>query len=99
MVEKNKIIKNKSSNILKTLNLIGDPNRLKIICLVLNKENNCVSDIAKSLGLSVASASHHLRVLSVAGLLNPSRNGKRVCYQLSGTPLVQDLKKIICKYK
>ncbi|MHB9019552.1 MAG: ArsR/SmtB family transcription factor [Minisyncoccota bacterium] len=97
MVEKELSVKN--SKILKTLNLIGDPNRLKIICFIFNKKNVCVSDIATSLGLSVATASHHLRVLSGGELVDPVRNGKRICYRFSGSKLAGDIKKIICKYK
>lgn len=96
MVEKRSV---KNNKVIKIFNLLGDETRLRIICFVLNKSNICVSDIARGLGLSVATTSHHLRTLSVGGLLVPKRNGKMICYQFPHSPLTKDLKKFICKYK
>jgi DNA-binding transcriptional ArsR family regulator len=83
------------SFILKT---IGEKNRLRILCLLFKKQKICVSDIAKSLSLSVAVTSHHLKQLEKTGLLEASKSGKEVCYSLSKQPILNDIKKIICKY-
>jgi DNA-binding transcriptional ArsR family regulator len=83
------------SFILKT---IGEKNRLRILCLLFKKQRVCVSDIAKSLSLSVAVTSHHLKQLEKTGLLEASKSGKEVCYLLSKQPILSDIKKIICKY-
>ncbi|MFA6325226.1 MAG: metalloregulator ArsR/SmtB family transcription factor [Candidatus Paceibacterota bacterium] len=83
----------------KLMRVAGDENRLRILCLIFNKNKICVSDLAKSLNLSVATASHHLQVMSHEGLVDSVREGKRVCYQLPKGPFVKDLKKFICKYK
>ncbi|MCM2339322.1 MAG: metalloregulator ArsR/SmtB family transcription factor [Burkholderiales bacterium] len=77
----------------------GDENRLKILCLIFNHKKVCVSDIAGSLKMSVALASHHLQAMSKEGLVLSTREGKRICYKLPGKPFVKDLKKFICKYK
>ena len=89
MVEKRSLINNK---VIKIFNLLGDKTRLRIICFVLNKSNICVSDIAKGLGLSVATASHHLCVLAKGELLVPQRKGKMICYHFVHSPLSRDLK-------
>lgn len=83
------------SLILKT---IGEKNRLRILCLLFKKQRVCVSDIAKSLSLSVAVTSHHLKQLEKTGLLEANKYGKEVCYSLSKQPILNDIKKIICKY-
>lgn len=90
---------NKIESLAHKFKLVGDPNRLKIICLILNDCDMCVSEIAKNLGLSVAITSHHLQALSKEGLLENSREGKNICYKLKKSDLVLDLKELICKYK
>lgn len=83
----------------KLMRTAGDESRLKILCVVFSENKICVSDIAKSLKLSVAIVSHHLQVMSREGLVAPIREGKRICYKLPNKPFVKDLKKFICKYK
>ena len=95
----NKIKQNKIEALAKKLKTVGDPNRLKIICLIFDGEERCVSDIAKELKMSVAIVSHHLQSLAKEGLLKRGRDGKNICYLLSKNELTSDLKKFICKYK
>ncbi len=97
MVENKLSAKNK--DVFKILNLLGDKSRLKIICSVFVRKDICVSDLAKSLGMSMATTSHHLQVLAKGGLVSSSRNGKKICYKFSESKLADDLKKFICKYK
>lgn len=85
--------------IAKFLRTAGDDNRLKILCVIFSDKDLCVSDIAKKLGLSVATTSHHLKVMAANGLLESVRSGKTVCYALPQKPFFQDLKGLICKYK
>jgi DNA-binding transcriptional ArsR family regulator len=81
------------------LRTAGDIGRLKILCVIFETKNVCVSDIAERLNMSVAITSHHLQVMARTGLLVAKRSGKRICYELPHTPLVKDLKGFICKYK
>ncbi len=83
----------------KLMRIAGDESRLKILCVIFGKKKVCVSDIAKELGMSIATVSHHLQVMSRKGLLTPIREGKRICYELPKDPFVEDLKKFVCKYK
>ncbi len=88
-----------SASLAKKLLVAGDTQRLKIMCCIFSDKKVCVSDIAKHIHASVATTSHHLQVLTKEGLLNPVREGKHVCYELTKTPFAKDLKKLICKYK
>lgn len=81
------------------LRIVGDPTRLKIMCLIFVDKKICVSDISKKLSISVASISHHLQSLSEEKLLEKTREGKNICYNLTDSDLVSDLKNFICKYK
>lgn len=83
----------------KRLALVGDSQRLKILCLIFNKKKLCVSEIAQELNMSVATASHHLQALADDGFFKSERNGKKVCYSMVKNSFSNDLKHLICKYK
>jgi len=86
-------------NLARKLQVASDPNRLKILCYLFTAKMACVSAIAEKLGISVATTSYHLQALEKEGLLEPERDGKRICYTVSKVGLMADLKKFICKYK
>lgn len=99
---KDMVTKKETQNIeslAKKIQAVGDPSRLKILCYLFDAKKACVSDIAESLDMSVAIASHHLQTLAKEGLLSSVREGKRVCYLLADVMIMSDLKKFICKYK
>lgn len=77
--------------------IAGDPNRLKIVCLLFKDEDACVSEIGSELGASVAAVSHHLRALAAAGFLEPEREGKRVRYRLVRSAFNADFKRFVCR--
>ncbi|HEU5114453.1 MAG TPA: metalloregulator ArsR/SmtB family transcription factor [Candidatus Paceibacterota bacterium] len=83
----------------KKLLVAGDLTRLKILCLIFDDKKACVSEIAKKLDMSVAIVSHHLQCLARAGLLEPNREGKLVCYSLVKSRFNADLKNFICRNK
>lgn len=87
----------KIETLAKKLIVVGDQSRLKILCVIFDKKKVCVSEIAEQLGMSVATVSHHLQSLSKAGLLEPNREGKRVCYMLVKSEFNSDLKNFICR--
>ncbi len=82
----------------KKLQTAGDPSRLKILCHLFKAKKPCVSEIAGELKMNVAIISHHLQSLTKEGLLESNREGKKICYTLSGAGFMTDLKKFICKY-
>jgi ArsR family transcriptional regulator len=83
----------------KLLKITGDESRLKILCVIFDKNKICVSDIASDVNMSIATVSHHLQVMSKENLITPLRDGKKICYQLVKNSFVNDLKKFVCKYK
>lgn len=61
---------------------LGEDTRLKIV-LLLCQEEMCVCEMMTRLGLSQSSASHHLKVLKQAQLVNDRRDGKWIFYSLN----------------
>lgn len=82
----------------KSMRTAGDERRLHIICYLMRNGERCVSEIAHDLTMSVATTSHHLQVMADDGLVVALRDGKRICYKLPNTKLVNGLKKFICAH-
>lgn len=66
------------------LKALGDETRLRILESLLIGEK-CVTDLVQELQCSQPHASHHLRILRDAGLVEGHRDGKQVCYRVSPT--------------
>jgi ArsR family transcriptional regulator len=62
---------------------LGSVHRLRILELLAQRESS-VEALAGRVGLSIANASQHLRLLRGAGLLTSRRDGKHVLYVVSG---------------
>lgn len=60
---------------------LGDDNRLKII-YALSREELCVCDVSQIIDGTVATTSHHLRLLKNMGLAKSRKQGKMVFYSL-----------------
>jgi DNA-binding transcriptional ArsR family regulator len=67
------------SDLLKT---IAEGNRLKIICL-LGRGEHCVCEIMEALDLPHNLISHHLKVLTKAGILLRRRDGRFIFYKVN----------------
>lgn len=63
------------------LRVLADPNRLRILCLLLRGER-CVCEVERELGISQQLASHHLNVLKEAGFLVSRREGTSSYYSV-----------------
>ncbi len=59
------------------LKAVADPARLQLLALIRTSESGecCACDLAEPLGLSQPTVSHHLKVLTDAGLLTRERRG------------------------
>lgn len=66
------------------LKALGDPVRLRLLSLVAAHENGeaCVCDLNDAFDLSQPTISHHLKVLHEVGLLDRSKRGVWVYYQI-----------------
>lgn len=66
------------------LKAMADETRLRILESLLVGEQ-CVSELTHTLRCPQPHASHHLRILREAGLVEGHRHGKQVCYRVSPT--------------
>lgn len=78
------------------LALAGDPTRIRILCVLFQAKDVCVSDIAKSLEMTISATSHQLQLLKDNGLVETKRMGQNICYSLRKNEFTRKLKKIIC---
>ena len=69
------------SQVAKFLKVISEENRLKILCLLKEKEM-CVCDIWQYFGLAQNLTSHHLKVLKDYGLVSSRQEGLKVVYSI-----------------
>jgi ArsR family transcriptional regulator len=66
-------------------NALSDPVRLRVLSILAGAANGevCVCDFVDPLGKSQPTVSHHLKILSEAGLVSGERRGKWVWYSLN----------------
>lgn len=60
---------------------LSDPKRCRIFRSFLQKDRLCVSDISRTLGISMSLASQHLKVLEITGLLVREREGRVIYFR------------------
>lgn len=63
---------------------LADPARLRLLSLLANAQGGavCACDLVAPLGKSQPTVSHHLRVLSEAGLVTKLRRGRNIWYAI-----------------
>lgn len=65
------------------LKAVGEPTRMRILCVLLPGEELSVGEIQHALDMSQSAVSHQLRVLRDANLVKHRRSGKMVYYSLA----------------
>lgn len=68
---------------LKFFKAAGDSHRQKILALLREHKSMNASDIMKQIKLSQPTISHHLALLTEAGILLSEKRGKEVIYSLN----------------
>lgn len=77
-------------------NALADTGRFRIFKLLLTRDDLCVTDVARVLGISVPAASQQLRIMELSGLVKKERMGQMICYCVrEDDPLVKSIIKII----
>ena len=76
--------------IIPALKMLGEPNRLRILC-GLGLKCRPVTDIVNATGLGQTNVSFHLRVLREAGFVRAERRGPFIYYCLTDTELLRIL--------
>lgn len=68
----------------RTLKALADPTRLRLLSLIAAHEGAeaCVCDLIEPVGLSQPTVSHHLKVLTEAGLVTRDKRGVWAYYAL-----------------
>jgi ArsR family transcriptional regulator len=65
------------------LKALADPNRLRLLSLIAACGEVCACDPVDALGLSQPTVSHHLGVLTEAGILERERRGRWIHYRVA----------------
>jgi len=78
----------------KIIKALADPGRIRILALLLAKNNLCVCEIQDIIGLSQPTISFHLRLLENAGLVEYKKDGLWVNYNVNSN-MDNDIRKLI----
>lgn len=79
---KNELSMQNTMEVSKLFKALADDTRVKIAYSLSVEEELCVCDVANIVGCTVATASHHLRLLRNLGLATYRKEGKLVYYSL-----------------
>ena len=75
---------------------LADQTRCNMFRAILSRKSLCVSDIVNILGISMPSASQHLKILEGSGLLVRTRQGREIYYSPnSKDPIVSAIEKVV----
>lgn len=72
----------KEKHLIKVFSALGDGTRYRLIKLLLNNKDICVSELAEQVGITVAGTSQQLRILEQNGIVEHQRQGQKMCYRL-----------------
>ena len=72
-----------STKLVKVFNALGDRTRFKLLTILSQNDEICVSELASEVGISNAGVSQQLKVLEHAGLVKRNRMGQKICYQIN----------------
>ena len=79
----------------------ADPTRVQILCLLLSRNEMCVTDITQQTEVSQSAVSHQLRLLKEMHLIKSRRDGKNIHYSLADdhvrTILQMGLEHVMCE--
>jgi DNA-binding transcriptional ArsR family regulator len=80
--EKEALAENENIDLASLFKAMGDPNRLRILWALRNREM-CVCDLAKLIGVTESAISHQLRMLRQLHLVANRREGSVLYYRLA----------------
>jgi ArsR family transcriptional regulator, arsenate/arsenite/antimonite-responsive transcriptional repressor len=76
-----------AARLAQALRVIADPARLRLVSIVASSGESCVCDLTDVLRLSQPTVSHHLKVLTDAGILRREKRGRWAYYRVDPEPL------------
>lgn len=84
------------SQLITVFDAFGDATRLRMIRLLVDKKNICVSELADEVGITTSGASQQLKFLESCGVVNRFRKGQKICYKINlEDQIVRDVMKIV----
>ncbi len=86
---KDEVSKQDTVGVAKIFKALADDTRIKIAYALAQEGELCVCDIATIVGCSMATASHHVRLLRNQGLAKHRKEGKLVFYSLDDEHVIQ----------
>lgn len=94
-----KLSKNDFQDMAQIFKVLADHTRLKVAYALCDEDELCVCDVANIIGSTMATASHHLRLLRNMGIANYRKEGKLVFYSLGDEQLKQMIRLAIEQQK
>ncbi|MGM0715024.1 ArsR/SmtB family transcription factor [Brevibacillus parabrevis] len=84
-----RLSKNDIHDMAQIFKVLADLTRLKVAYALCDEDELCVCDVANIIGSTMATASHHLRLLRNMGIARYRKEGKLVFYSLEDEQLKQ----------
>lgn len=75
------------NNLTKIYKALGEPIRLRILLLLMQRDSLCVCDLVETLQLPQSTVSRHLSTLKAAGILKSWREGTWMLYAIEANGL------------
>lgn len=73
------------SKLVTIFSALGDQTRFRLVRILAQKDEICVSELANEVGITPAGASQHLKILEQSGLIKRNRMGQKICYTIIRT--------------
>ncbi|CAM4452045.1 metalloregulator ArsR/SmtB family transcription factor [Paenibacillus phoenicis] len=86
---KEKLNRHNFKDMTQIFKVLADHTRLKVAYALCDEDELCVCDVANIIGSTMATASHHLRLLRNMGIAKYRKEGKLVFYSLEDEQLKQ----------
>jgi DNA-binding transcriptional ArsR family regulator len=93
------LLQESASQATKLLKSMSNPNRLLILCMLIDSPGTSAGDLGKLTGLSPSATSQHLARMKDEGLIECSRDAQRMNYFIkneSVKKIISTLKDIYC---
>jgi len=94
------ILAKQAGDVSRVMNLLGNENRLLILCYLMMRKEMKVGDLVDALRLSQSALSQHLTKLREEGLVEFRRESQTLYYRIADprvSKLIKVLKKLYCE--
>lgn len=97
--DERKLLAQQAADVSRLLSLLGNANRLLILCYLMMRKEMNVGELVTAIDLSQSALSQHLTKLREDGLVTARRDSQHVYYRIADprvTKLIKVLKKLYC---